>query len=82
MSRDRHVTDDELQRELRDLLTLAVVGDHVRWVLTGADASELADWLGDAIVEWRAWADKWRSSWWRPASRRTDGCARWQRTSR
>jgi len=58
MSRDRHVTDDELQRELRDLLTLAVVGDHVRWVLTGADASELADWLGDAIVEWRAWADQ------------------------
>jgi len=58
MSRDRHVTDDELQRELRDLLTLAVVGDHVRWVLTGADASELADWLGDALVEWRAWADQ------------------------
>jgi hypothetical protein len=58
MNRDRRVIEDELQRELRDLLTLAVVGDHVRWVLTGADASEFADWLGDAIVEWRAWADQ------------------------
>jgi hypothetical protein len=27
-------------------------------VLTGEDASGLADWLGDAIVEWRAWADQ------------------------
>jgi hypothetical protein len=28
----------ELQGQLRDLLTLAVVGDHVRWVLTGDEA--------------------------------------------
>ncbi|HET8776521.1 MAG TPA: ferritin-like domain-containing protein, partial [Candidatus Limnocylindria bacterium] len=56
--RDRQPTDEDLQRQLRDLLTLAVVGDHVRWVLTGPGASELADWLGDAIPEWRAWADQ------------------------
>ena len=31
---DKSVGDD-LQEELRDLLCLAVVGDHVRWVLNG-----------------------------------------------
>ena len=47
----------ELQRELRDLLSLAVVGDHVRWVLVDDDG-ELADWLADAVPEWRALADR------------------------
>ena len=47
----------ELQRELRDLLCLAVVGDHVRWVLVDDDG-ELADWLADAVPEWRALADR------------------------
>jgi starvation-inducible DNA-binding protein len=47
---------DELQRELRDLLCPAVVGDHVRWVVKG-DAAELADWLAEAAAQWRAWAD-------------------------
>lgn len=49
---------DELQHELRDLLALAVLGDHVRLVLTGADRTELADWLADASPRWRALADQ------------------------
>ena len=49
---------DALQSELRDLLCLAVVGDHVRWVLTGEEASELAEWLIDATPQWRSWADQ------------------------
>ena len=36
---------DELQRQLRDLLCLAVVGDYVRRVLTGDETAELAEWL-------------------------------------
>lgn len=47
----------ELQRELRDLLCLAVVGDHIRWVLT-EDDGELAEWLAEAVPEWRALADQ------------------------
>lgn len=53
----RHVVD-ELQDELRDLLALAVFGDHVRLVLTGADRAELADWLAEASPRWRALADE------------------------
>ena len=49
---------DELQEELRDLLCLAVLGDHVRWVLAGDDTSELGDWLAEAAPRWRAWADQ------------------------
>jgi hypothetical protein len=48
---------EELQGELRDLLCLAVLGDHVRWVVRGDEASELVDWLAKATVQWRAWAD-------------------------
>jgi len=55
---DRGAAADELQRELRDLLCLAVVGDHVRWVLTGDGAAALAEWLADAATQWRAWADR------------------------
>lgn len=47
----------ELQAELRDLLCLAVVGDHVRFVLTGDDAPELAARLADATVRWRELAE-------------------------
>jgi starvation-inducible DNA-binding protein len=47
----------ELQRELRDLVSLAVVGDHVRWVLVDDDG-ELAEWLADTVPEWRALADR------------------------
>ena len=54
----RATGEDDLQRELRDLLCLAVVGDHLRWVLRGDDAPELIDWLDGAIAEWRAWADQ------------------------
>ena len=46
----------ELQRELRDLLRLAVVGDHVRWALI--DDSEIAAWLAETVPEWRALADR------------------------
>jgi len=52
---DRRAEEHELQRQLRDLISLAVVGDHVRWV---TDDVELADWLATAIAEWRAWADR------------------------
>ncbi len=48
----------EIQGQLRDLLCLAVVGDHVRWVLTGDESEELADWLAEATAEWRSWADQ------------------------
>jgi starvation-inducible DNA-binding protein len=48
---------EELQGELRDLLCLAVLGDHVRWVVRGDEAGELVDWLARATVQWRAWAD-------------------------
>jgi hypothetical protein len=47
----------ELQGQLRDLLCLAVVGDHVRWVLTDDESDELADWLREATMEWRSLAD-------------------------
>jgi starvation-inducible DNA-binding protein len=49
---------EELQAELRDLLSLAVVGDHVRWVITGDEAAELAEWLADAVSQWRALAER------------------------
>lgn len=55
---DADVVADELQGELRDLLCLAVVGDHVRWVVTGDGAAKLAEWLVEATVQWRAWADE------------------------
>lgn len=55
---DRRAREDDLQLELRDLACLAVVGDHLRWVLTGEDAAELVDWLGSAVADWRAWADR------------------------
>jgi DNA-binding ferritin-like protein len=49
---------DELQAQLRDLLCLAVVADHVRWVLTGDGAAELAGRLAAAAATWRALADQ------------------------
>jgi len=55
---DRGLANEELQEELRDLLGLAVVGDHVRWVLVGDGAGKLADWLADAVPQWRALADR------------------------
>lgn len=53
---DRWVDESALQHQLRDLLCLAVVGDHVRWVLT--DDDELGDWLAEAAGEWRGWAEQ------------------------
>jgi hypothetical protein len=50
------VDENALQRQLRDLLGLAVVGDHVRWVLT--DDAELGGWLAEAAGEWRCWAEQ------------------------
>jgi hypothetical protein len=52
------VAEDELQQQLRDLLCLAVVGDHVRWVLTDDRDAELARWLAVASGRWRDWADQ------------------------
>ena len=53
---DRRPNEQELQRQLRDLICLAVVGDHVRWVLTEDD--ELGDLLAEAAGEWRGWAER------------------------
>lgn len=58
MTEPSRSTSEELQGELRDLLCLAVVGDHVRWVLTGDDAPKLAQWLAESAAQWRAWADQ------------------------
>lgn len=55
---DRGLAVEELQEELRDLLSLAIVGDHVRWVLVGDEVAELDEWLADAIPQWRALADQ------------------------
>lgn len=46
-----------LQEQLRDLAALAVVADHVRWVLRGPGAPALARWLATAAGTWRAEAD-------------------------
>jgi starvation-inducible DNA-binding protein len=53
-----HRSGLELQGELRDLLCLAIAGDHVRWVLRGGEGAELSEWLGGAITQWRGWADQ------------------------
>jgi starvation-inducible DNA-binding protein len=58
MTRSHEPAGADLQAELRDLLSLAVVGDHVRWVLTGEGTAELAAWLAEATVRWRALADR------------------------
>lgn len=49
---------ERLQDELVDLLSLAIAGDHVRWVLLDDEAPELADWLAEAVPRWRAMADR------------------------
>jgi hypothetical protein len=36
---EQAATADQLQEELRDLLSLAVVSDHARWVLVGDEVS-------------------------------------------
>jgi starvation-inducible DNA-binding protein len=55
---DRDRAAEELQGPLRDLLCLAVVGDHARWVLVGDGAAELDEWLVDAVPQWRTLADR------------------------
>ena len=52
------LADDELQEELRDLLDLAVVGDHLRWVVVGDEEGEVAGWLAHAVPQWRALAER------------------------
>jgi hypothetical protein len=52
----RGAYESELQRQLRDLICLAVAGDHVRWVLAADD--ELGDWLARAAGQWRGWAEE------------------------
>jgi DNA-binding ferritin-like protein len=54
----RQLPTGELQAQLRDLLCLAVVGDHVRWVVAGDGSADLADWLSEATEAWRASADE------------------------
>jgi hypothetical protein len=55
---EQAATADELQEELRDLLSLAVVGDHVRWVLVGDEVSGMAQWLANAAGQWREYAEQ------------------------
>lgn len=55
---DRAAAAGELQEELRDLLCLAVAGDHIRWVLAGEGTAELAGWPREAVAQWRVWADQ------------------------
>ena len=76
---DRQANESELQEQLRDLICLAVVGDHVRWVLT--DKDELGDWLARQPASGGGGQIGWRRSWSLPESRRTGACARWSRTS-
>jgi hypothetical protein len=54
--RDRWIDEDALQYLLRDLICLATVADHVRWVLV--DDPELRTWLAGAAGEWRGWAEQ------------------------
>ena len=49
---------DELQQQLNDLVSLAVVGDHVRWVARGDGSAELVEWLTASVAEWRGCADR------------------------
>ena len=57
--RSARVIDPQgLQEVLRDLLRLAVVGDHVRWVVVGEGRSEFANWLREAVPQWRDWAEQ------------------------
>ena len=60
MSQRSHRTVDPqgLQEVFRDLLRLAVVGDHVRWVVVGEGSAELAEWLREVVPQWREWADE------------------------
>ena len=55
---DQVLTAEMLQDELRDLLSMAVAGDHVRWVVVDDGAVELAGWLAEAVPQWRAVADR------------------------
>jgi hypothetical protein len=57
MRTGRRASENELERQLRDLLCLAVVGNHLRWVVTDDGDGALADWLTDAGGDWRDWAD-------------------------
>jgi hypothetical protein len=57
MTGGRRVAESELERQLRDLLCLAVVGDHLRWVVTEDEDGALEDWLTAATSTWRDWAD-------------------------
>ena len=53
---DRQEDAERAQRQLRDLICLAVVGDHVRWVRhRRRGARRLA---GEASGQWRLWADR------------------------
>lgn len=46
-----------LQEVFRDLLRLAVVGDHARRAIRGEGSSEVAEWLRVAVPQWRDWAE-------------------------
>jgi quercetin dioxygenase-like cupin family protein len=56
MRRKRWIDEDALQHQLRDLLCLSTVADHVRWVVV--DDPELRAWLAAAAAEWRGWAEQ------------------------
>jgi hypothetical protein len=55
---EKRGVEGELQSQLRDLLCLAIVGDHVRWVLTEDRDGELTHWLAAATSTWRGWGEQ------------------------
>lgn len=49
--------DSLLQAQLLDLLELVLVGQHMRWTLTGPRAEQLRARLGEMVEAWRSWAE-------------------------
>ena len=47
-----------LQEELRDLRSMSVRADHVRWVTSGPRADAFGALVGRFSVEWRDWTEK------------------------
>jgi hypothetical protein len=79
---DQPVDIEELQCQLRDLLCLAVVGDHIRWVLAGDETTELAGGWQASQGSGGPGLTRWPGISWHWAWRLTGECARWRRTYR
>ena len=60
---DQALAAEMLQDELRDLLVLAVVGDHVRWVLVDDGAASSPTGWPRPYRSGVHWPIGWRSTW-------------------